>query len=106
MLKHFLSAWQLLISLHACSLSQYLEVLMDALKLFCIMGQLVPDVLRVGENALEVSPCALNRQPRANDQISHHQLPLPAAHLHHEILHILTHENILQLNLGNKFNLI
>lgn len=82
------------------SLSQYLEVLVDALKPLCVMGQLVPDVLRVGENTLEVSPCALNRQPRTNDQISHHQLPLPATHLDHEILHILTHENILQLNLS------
>ncbi len=77
---------------------------MNALKPFCIVGQLVPDVLRVGENTLEVSPGALNRQPCANDQISHHQLPLPAAHLHHEILHILTHENILQLNLRNTHN--
>lgn len=81
------------------TLSQYLEVLVDALKLLCVMGQLVPDVLRVGENTLEMSPCALNHQPSTNDQISHHKLPLPAAHLYHEILHILTHENILQLNL-------
>lgn len=72
---------------------------MDALKAFGVMCQLIPDVFRVGEDALEMSPRALDRQPCTDDQISHHQLPLPAAHLHHEILHILTHQNVLELNL-------
>lgn len=79
----------------------YLEVLMNALKAFGIVCQLIPDVFGVGEDALEVSPCALDHQPRPDDQISHHQLPLPAAHLHHEILHVLTHQNVLELNLNN-----
>lgn len=82
-------------------LHRYLEILVNALKAFCIMCQLIPDILRVGEDALEMSPRALDRQPRPDDQISHHQLPLPPAHLHDEILHILTHQNVLELNLNN-----
>lgn len=87
------------IDANAKFLGCYLEVAVDALKKLGIVCQLVTDVFRVGEDALQVSPGALHSQPGANHQVCQHQTPLPAAHLHQEVLHVLAHQDILQLNL-------
>lgn len=64
---------------------------MNSLETFCIIGQLAANIVAVCEDAIEVGPGPLDRHPRGDDEVSHHQLPLPAAHLCLEVLHILTH---------------
>lgn len=88
-------------SLQHCTTGQllYLEVEMDALKELGIVRQLVTDVLGVGEDALQVSPGALHSQPGANHEVRQHQPPLPATHLDQKVLHVLAHQDILQLDL-------
>lgn len=80
----------------------YLEVSVNSLEALCIISQLAADVVTVGENAVEVGPGPLDRHPRGDDQVSDHQLPLPSAHLCLEILHVLTHQDVLQLHLQRK----
>lgn len=75
---------------------------MNSLEALCIIGQLAADVEAVGEDAVEVGPSPLDGHPGGDDQVSHHQLPLPSTHLRLEILHVFTHQDVLQLNLkGN-----
>lgn len=69
----------------------YLEVSVNSLEALCIIGQLAADVVAVGEDAVEVGPGPLDRHPGGDDEVSHHQLPLPSTHLCLEILHVLTH---------------
>jgi len=69
------------------------------MKALGVIGQLAADVMAVCEDAVKVGPGPLDRHPGGDDQVSHHQLPLPAADLCLEILHILTHQNVLQLDL-------
>lgn len=76
-----------------------LEVSVNPLEAFCIIGQLAADVVAVGEDAVEVGPGPLDRHPGGDDQVGHHQLPLPSTHLCLEILHVLTHQDVLQLHL-------
>lgn len=72
---------------------------MNSQEALCIVGQLAADVVAVGEEAVEVGPGPLDRHPGGDDQVSHHQLPLPATHLGLEILYVLTHQDVLQLHL-------
>lgn len=80
----------------------YLEVRVDALESLCIVGQLTANVLAVSEDTVEVGPSSLDRHPQRDDLVSHHQLPLPAAHLRLEVLHIFTHKDVLELHLQRK----
>ncbi|TNN78184.1 hypothetical protein EYF80_011689 [Liparis tanakae] len=75
------------------------KVSVNSLEALGIVGQLAADVVAVGEEAVEVGPGPLDRHPGRDDQVSHHQLPLPAAHLGLEILNVLTHQDVLQLHL-------
>ena len=77
----------------------HLEVSVNSLEALCVIGQLAANVVAVGEDAVEVGPRPLDRHPGGDDKVSHHQLPLPSAHLCLEILHILTHQDVLQLHL-------
>lgn len=77
----------------------YLEVSVYSLEALCIVGQLAADVVAVSEDAVEVGPGPLDRHPGGDDQVGHHQLLLPPAHLCLEILHILAHKDVLQLHL-------
>lgn len=72
---------------------------MDSLEALGVVGQLAADVVAVCEDAVEVGPGPLDRHPRGDDQVGHHQLPLPAAHLCLEVLHVLTHQDVLKLHL-------
>lgn len=75
---------------------------MDSLEALCITGQLDADVVAVGEDAVEVGPGPLDRHPGGDDQVGHHEFPLPAAHLCLEILHEFTHQDVLQLHLKRR----
>lgn len=77
----------------------YLEVSVDSLEALCVVGQLAADVVAVGEDAVEVGPGPLDGHPGGDDQVGHHQLPLPPAHLCLEILNVFTHQDVLQLHL-------
>lgn len=77
----------------------HLEIRVNSLEALSIVGQLAANVMAVGEDAIEVGPCPLDGHPSGDDQVCHHQLPLPAAHLCLEILHILTHQDVLKLHL-------
>lgn len=77
----------------------YLEIIVNSLEALCIIGQLAANVMAVSEDAVEVGPGPLDRHPGGDDQVSHHQLPLPPTHLCLEILHILTHQDVLKLHL-------
>lgn len=76
-----------------------LEIIVNFLEAFCILGQLAANVVAVCEDAVEVCPGPLDRHPRGDDEVSHHQFPLPAAHLCLEVLHVLTHQDVLKLHL-------
>lgn len=58
--------------------------------------------MAVGEDAVKVGPGPLDRHPGGDYQVCHHQLPLPSTHLCLEILDVLTHQNVLQLNLSRR----
>lgn len=72
---------------------------MYSLKALGVVGQLTADVVAVGEDTVKVGPGLLDGHPRGDDQVSHHQLPLPSAYFCLEILHVLTHQDVLQLHL-------
>ena len=72
---------------------------MNSLEALRIVSQLDTDVVAVGEDAVEVGPGPLHGHPGGDDQVGHHQLPLPPAHLGLEILHVFTHQDVLQLHL-------
>lgn len=72
---------------------------MDSLEALRVTGQLAADVMAVGEDAVEVGPGPLDRHPGRDNQVGHHQLPLPPTNLGLEILHILAHQDVLQLYL-------
>jgi len=74
----------------------------NSLEALSIVGQLAADVVAVGEDAVEVGPCTLDGHPGGDDEVGHHQLLLPSAHLRLEIFHVLTHQNVLQLDLKRK----
>lgn len=76
-----------------------LEVIVNFLEALGIVGQLAANVVAVCEDAVEVCPGPLDRHPRGDDEVSHHQFPLPAAHLCLEVLHVLTHQDVLKLHL-------
>lgn len=63
------------------------------------MSQLAADVVAVCEDAVQVGPGPLNRHPGRDDQVSNHQLSLPSAHFRLEVLHVLTHQDVLQVHL-------
>lgn len=91
-----MDACGLVLSCIAC----YLEVNVNSLKALGIIGQLAADVVAVGEDAVEVGPGPLDRHPGGDDQVGHHQLPLPSTHLCLEILYVLAHQDVLQLHLN------
>lgn len=73
---------------------------MNSLEALGIVGQLRANVVAVCEDAVEMGPGPLDGHPGGDDQVGHHQLPLPPAHLCLEILHILTHQDVLELHLN------
>lgn len=83
----------------SCVFVCYLEISVNSLEALCVVGQLTANVMAVSEDAVEMGPGPLDRHPGGDDQVSHHQLPLPPAHLCLEILHILTHQDVLKLHL-------
>lgn len=77
----------------------YLEIIVNSLETFCVIGQLAANIVAICEDAVEVCPGPLDRHPRGDDEVSHHQFPLPAAHLCLEVLHVLAHQDVLKLHL-------
>lgn len=75
---------------------------MNSLETLGVVGQLAANVVAVCEDAVEVGPGPLDRHPGGGDEVGHHQLPLPAAHLCLEVLHVLTHQDVLKLHLNKK----
>ena len=65
----------------------HLKVGVDGVKLFGVLWQLSPDVLRADEDALEVGSGALHLEPDSDDRVRGGQLLPPVGDLLKEVAH-------------------